>query len=141
MIEWEERLSSAGCRITAPRRAVAQVLLTTSAALSPREILEQGQRLHHSLGIATVYRTLALLEQVHLVRRIHWDGGCHGYVGTSPGHRHTLICRNCGRATEFEGCDALEELTKRVEDASGYRVDDHLLQLFGLCADCQQLEG
>jgi Fe2+ or Zn2+ uptake regulation protein len=137
MTEWEEQLSSAGCRITAPRRAVAQVLLATPAALSPREILEQGQRLHPGLGLVTVYRTLALLEELNLVRRIHRHDGCHGYLARSPGHRHALICQKCGRAVEFLGSDTLEDLIRRVEAHSGYRVDYHLLQLFGMCSECQ----
>lgn len=137
MTEWEQRLAAGGCRITTPRRAVVQVLQEACAPLLPRQIVEQGQRIHRSLGSVTVYRTLALLAEFNLVRRVHREDGCHGYVLASPGHRHALICQDCGRAVEFAGEEGMHALVERVEAGTGYRVDDHLLQLFGLCPACQ----
>jgi len=137
MTNWEDCLTEAGCRITASRRAVAQVLLDTSAPLSPQELFERGTLLHLKLGLVTVYRTLALLERLGLVRRIHRDDGCHAYLSSSPGHCHALICRSCGIAVEFPGGDDLKALARRVETSTGFQVDDHLLQLAGLCPGCQ----
>ena len=137
MIEWEQCLLDAGCRITAPRRAVVQVLMQAEASLSPQEVLEQAQVLHQNLGLVTVYRTLNLLSELNLVRRVHREDGCHGYLLASPGHRHVLVCQNCGRAVEFLGEDDIHALIQRVEAGTGYRVEDHLLQLFGLCPNCQ----
>ncbi len=137
MSNWKKRLSAEGFRITASRRAVMDVLLATSVPLSPREILEQGRRVHRKLGLVTVYRTLALLEHLRCVRRVHREDGCRGYLPCSPGHSHALICRQCGRAAEFQGFADLQALIARVEEATGYQVDDHLLQLSGLCLDCQ----
>jgi len=138
MMEWEQCLADAGCRITASRRAVVQVLQEARAPLLPQEILEQGQRIHRKLGLVTVYRTLALLTQFDLVRRVHRENGCHGYVMASPGHRHHVVCQRCGSAVEFPGEDDIHVLIERVEAGTGYRVEDHLLQLFGLCPDCQE---
>lgn len=137
MTNWEECLTEAGCRITTSRRAVAQVLLDISAPISPQELFELGTLIHPKLGLVTVYRTLALLESLGLVRRIHRDDGCHAYLSSSPGHCHALICRNCGRAVEFLGGDDLKALARRVEAATGFQVDDHMLQLEGLCPGCQ----
>ena len=137
MTEWEQRLANAGCRITASRRAVMYALMQASAPLSPQEVLEQAQAVHRQLGLVTVYRTLNLLTELHLVRRAHREDGCHGYMLASPGHRHALICEVCGRAVEFSGMDDMHALIERVEVGTGYRVDGHLLQLFGLCPDCQ----
>jgi Fe2+ or Zn2+ uptake regulation protein len=140
MTEWERRLADAGRRITASRRAVMQVLLETEAPLSPQEILERGGAMHPKLGLVTVYRTVTLLQEMGLVCRVHRSDGCHGYVATSPGHRHHVICRKCGRAAEFPGFEDLNVLILQVEQNTDYRVDDHLLQLFGLCPDCQGMQ-
>ena len=137
MTNWEKCLAEAGCRVTASRRAVAQVLLDTSSPLSPQKMFERGTLIHPKLGLVTVYRTLALLESLGLVRRIHRDNGCHAYLPSSPGHRHALICRSCGKAVEFPGGDDLKALARRVEATTGFQVDDHLLQLAGLCPGCQ----
>ena len=93
MAEWERCLVEAGCRITAPRRAVMQVLREADVPLMPQAILEQGRRVHWKLGLVTVYRTLALLTDLNLVRRVHRADGCHGYIPASPGHRYALICQ------------------------------------------------
>lgn len=140
MTEWEQSLADAGCRITAPRRAVMQVLLAASTPLSPQEILEHGRQIHRKLGLVTVYRTVDLLAEMNLVRRIHCEDGCHGYLPASPGHRHALICQHCNGAIEFPGGDGIHALIGQVEAQTGYRVDDHLLQLFGLCPACQKTE-
>lgn len=137
MMDWEQCLADAGCRITAPRRVVMQVLQRASVPLSPQEIMERGQHLHHKLGLVTVYRTLALLTEFDLVRRVHREDGCHGYVLASPGHQHHVICQRCGSAAEFPGEGDILALIERVETGTGYRVSDHLLQLSGLCPDCQ----
>jgi Fur family ferric uptake transcriptional regulator len=138
MKNWEQRLIEAGCRITAPRRAVVQVLREAHVPLLPQEIMRQGRRVHRKLGLVTVYRTLALLTELDLVRRVHRENGCHGYVMASPGHRHHVICKHCNGTAEFPGEDDIHALIERVETGTGYWVDDHLLQLFGLCPDCQK---
>ncbi len=141
MKDWELRFSEAGYRITAPRRAVMEVLLEAQTSLSPQEIWEQGRSVHGELGLVTVYRTLDVLAKMHLVRRVHREGGCHGYLPTSPGHRHALVCRGCGQAVDFAAGDDLDALITAIETQTGYCVDGHLLQLFGLCPECRQLQG
>ncbi len=138
MSKWEQRLSEAGYRITEPRRAVMEVLLAAEAPLSPQEIQSFGEVIYSNLGLTTVYRTVALLEELELARRVHRDNGCHGYVATRPGHRHHVVCRQCGRAVEFVGSEDLEALIAQVEQRTNYQVVGHLLQLFGLCPDCRE---
>jgi len=141
MTEWESRLVAAGCRITSPRQAVMSALMGASAPLSPQEILVRARAAHRRLGLVTVYRTLNLLSELDLVRRIHRSDGCHGYLPASPGHRHALICQSCERSVEFPGEDDIHNLIERVEARTGYEVADHLLQLLGLCPDCQARRG
>ena len=119
MVEWKERLSEAGYRITASRRAVMAVLTRDSAPLSPQEILEEARTVHSRLGLVTVYRTLNLLTDLDLVRRIHREDGCHGYVLASPGHHHAVICHSCGRAVEFTGKNDIDALIAHVEARTG----------------------
>jgi len=137
MLDWEQRLAEAGCRITAPRQAVMETLLAADRPLLPQEIQERARARHRQLGLVTVYRTLNLLTGLDLVRRVHREDGCHGYLLAAPGHRHALICQGCARAVEFAGEDDLHAFIQRVEAQTGYRVEEHLLQLFGRCPACQ----
>jgi Fur family ferric uptake transcriptional regulator len=134
---WEETLSRAGHRITAPRRAVVAVLGAAESPLSPQQICARAHSLHPKLGLKTVYRTLALLDDLGLVQRVHRSNGCQAYVATSPGHRHHIVCQQCGRTAEFLGSEDVRALIDRVEESTRFRVDGHLLQLFGLCPDCR----
>jgi Fur family ferric uptake transcriptional regulator len=136
---WEEQLSRAGWRITMPRRVVMRVLKRAARPLSPQEIHARGRRLHRSLGLVSVYRALMVLERAGLVRRVHREDRCDGYVLASPGHHHLLVCRRCGRAVEFPGAEDLSGLIAQVEQRTGFRVEDHLLQLVGLCGPCRDL--
>ena len=138
MVDWEEQLVEAGCRLTTVRRAVIQVMATTTTPLSPHEVRRRGRLLQPALGLASVYRALDLLEELGFVRRVHQEDGCHGYMPASPGHQHTILCRSCGHAAEFPGSEDLDGLVARVQRDTGYRVEDHLLQLVGVCPECQE---
>ncbi|WP_376789849.1 Fur family transcriptional regulator [Thermoflexus sp.] len=137
-MSWEERLNQAGWRVTMPRRVVLRVLQQARRPLSPQEIHARGRRMRPSLGLVSVYRALEVLEQAGLVRRVHQGARCDGYILASPGHHHVLICRRCGRAVEFPGAEDLSGLIAQVEQRTGFRVEDHLLQLSGLCAPCRK---
>ena len=131
-----EELSQAGHRVTQPRRAVIRALLEDEGHHSPAEVHERAQARCPTVGLVTVYRTLELLVDLGFARRIHTDDGCHGYAAATNGHHHHLVCRQCGAAVEFEGCD-LSSLLEQIVRATGYSVDEHLLELVGLCPACQ----
>ena len=133
-----QQLSQVGYRITQPRRAVVRALLEDSGYASPAEIHVRARPHCPTVGLVTVYRTLDLLTEMGFVRRIHAEDGCHSYAATNHGHRHHLVCRQCGTAVEFEGCD-LSPFLSSLSQATGYVIEDHLLELTGLCANCQKL--
>jgi Fe2+ or Zn2+ uptake regulation protein len=96
--------------------------------------------------LVTVYRTLEILHGLGLVRKLHLEAGCHTYALSLIGprgevrgghdHGHHIICRDCGRAVEFEGCD-LGDIIATVEAQTGFQVREHWLELFGVCPECR----
>ena len=135
--DWLEQLRIHGYRLTAPRQAVVEVVASSQYVLNPQEVFEQARRRYQKLGLVTVYRTIEKLEQIGLLQRVHQPSGCQGFVAAFQGHQHLLICQDCGRSRFFEGdLEQLDRLLKEVEHQSGYLVQDHWLQLFGLCSDC-----
>lgn len=137
MLHWEKFLTQAGYRVTQPRLTVMRLLLESATPLSPQALFEVGRARKANLGLVTIYRALELFENLGLVCRVHLRDGCHGYLPASPGHRHFLICEQCGGAIEFPGGDDLQALITAIEAQTGYRVAEHLLQLVGLCPACQ----
>ncbi len=129
-------LSQAGYRVTRPRRAVIRALLDNDSHSSPAEVHERARAYCATVGLVTVYRTLDLLADLGFARRIHAEDGCHGYVAAEHGHRHYVVCRRCGTTVEFEGCD-LSAFLARVGQETGFAVEDHLLELVGVCALCR----
>jgi Fur family ferric uptake transcriptional regulator len=133
--EWIERLQASGYRVTATRQTIVELLVSSSRALSPIEIYDLGRKEYSALGLVTVYRTLERLEELGLVQRVHMTDGCHRYLRAPQGHQHLLLCICCGQIEVFEG-DDLSKLIQKVEDTTGYHIQDHWLQLFGLCPRC-----
>jgi len=131
-----QTLREAGYRLTKPRLAVLQVLQENNGYLSPTEIYERGRALYPSLGLVTVYRTLETLDELGLARRVHGQGSCHSYARADSASGHYLVCHRCGQVIEFP-CQGMEGLIEAVQQQSGFTVEEHLLELVGLCPACQ----
>lgn len=136
-MNFQEKLNQKGLRFTRPRQVILSILETALVPLSAQTIHKQASEKKEKIGLVTVYRTLDLLDEFGLVRRVHSQDECHGYVLASPGHHHHLVCRSCKKAVEFPGSDDLSGIVQRVQRQTGYQVSDHLLELYGLCPTCQ----
>lgn len=133
---WLESLQDSGYRLTVPRRVIVTILADSSRALEAIEIFDLGRGEHPRLGLVTVYRTLEKLEQLGLVQRVHQPDGCNMYLRAPEGHEHLLLCKTCGQMEYFSG-DDLSKLIREISQKSGYQIQEHWLQLFGLCTSCQ----
>lgn len=135
---WLTQLQSNGYRLTNARRAVVESVAGTASALNPLEVYEQAKSTCPSLGLVTVYRTLEKLEELDLIQRVHQPGGCNAYLPHADGHQHLIICQRCGRAEYFEGEEDMDAFFERVAGEHGFTVNEHWLQLFGLCSECEE---
>ncbi len=134
---WLTELRSQGYRLTDARRAVVETVAQSPRALTPNEVYDLGRETYPKLGLVTVYRTLEKLEELHLIQRVHQDQGCNAYLAHAEGHQHLLICEKCRKAVYFEG-DDLDTFFTSVAKKHGFIVQEHWLQLFGICEDCQK---
>ncbi|MFO8034735.1 MAG: Fur family transcriptional regulator [Candidatus Bipolaricaulota bacterium] len=128
-------LRQEGYRITRPRRAVVQALADGPAHITAEGVLRLGRRMHPELSKASVYRTLQLLESLGALRGISSPHG-RRYVQVTSGHHH-LVCQGCGEVSDFSGC-GLCESWRELADERSFQVAGHLLEVFGLCADCRK---
>ncbi len=133
---WLAQLHENGYRITKARGAVVEAVEKSTRALTPVEVYDMARKKYRALGLVTVYRTLEKLEELHLIQRVHQSVGCQAFISAGEGHQHLLLCQNCGRAAFFEG-DDLDTLTRSIAAKTGYQINEHWLQLFGLCANCR----
>jgi len=134
---WLEQLHDNGYRVTSARRAVVDAVFGSTHALTPIEVYDAARKKYRALGLVTVYRTLEKLEELHLIQRVHQPLGCQAFISAGHGHQHLLLCKQCGQVEFFEG-DDLDVLTKSIAKKTGYQINEHWLQLFGLCAACRK---
>lgn len=134
--EWQAALQANGYRVTTPLRVIVDLLTTSDRALEPVEIYDLVRREVPRMGLVTVYRALEKLQELELVQRVHQEDGCHMYLRAPQGHEHILLCKRCGRVAFFAG-DDLDLLMDRTARQSGFEIQEHWLQLYGLCAECQ----
>lgn len=91
------------------------------------------------IGLATVYRALATLAATGEADQLQSPDGEAIYRACSTsGHHHHLICRSCGRAVEIEASD-VEQWAQRTASAHGFTHAEHVVDIFGLCAECTAL--
>jgi len=134
--DWLTKFKKSGYRLTGPRYFVVEILAQSDKALTAQEIFSLAQPAYPSLGLVSVYRTLEKLELLGMIQRVHRRNNCHAFIAAPGGHEHLLVCGECGRVSFFQG-DDLKTLVDGVEQVSGYRVQEHWLQLIGICASCQ----
>ena len=78
------QLSQQGYKLTRQRKAVVEVVTQTHTRLSAAEVFTQAQRACPDLGLTTVYRTLEILEQMGVIRRVHLEDGCEALRPRRP---------------------------------------------------------
>jgi Fur family ferric uptake transcriptional regulator len=130
------RLQAAGYRLTAPRRAVIQVLESDNGHLSPAEVLRRGQRIHPKLSRATVYRTLEVLTSMGLMRPL-FLGERGSQVTCVEGGHHHLLCLSCGSTIHFDDC-LVQQMEELIAARLGFDIKSHLLEFYGICRDCRE---
>jgi Fur family transcriptional regulator, ferric uptake regulator len=117
-------------RSTRQRRLLTELVTTRQHAFSAEELWTAARADGSSVSLATVYRTLALLESEERVRRL--DRG--RFIACEPGHHHHLVCVSCGAVEETELCAAppVTEVRRR----HGFVVQHHEADLYGVCGKC-----
>jgi Fur family ferric uptake transcriptional regulator len=116
---------------------VVEALAQASGALSALQVFDASRARCPDLGLTTVYRTLDLLSDVGAIRRVHGDGHCETFVPAETHHGHSVVCGRCGRVAEFTDCDVSGLIVAATRE-TGFSIDQHLLQLSGVCAECQE---
>lgn len=123
-------------RVTEPRRAVAQLIADRPGHFSAADLVDDARARRLRIGRATIFRTLEMLADLELVERIDLPSGDHAYVACEPSHHHHVVCSGCGRSQDIDDA-GLRSVVRDVARRTGFRIDDHRLELFGLCPACR----
>ncbi|MCL4677663.1 MAG: transcriptional repressor [Alphaproteobacteria bacterium] len=129
MSDLEERCTEAGLKMTGQRRAILEVLKTSGDHPSVEDVYDRAKKLDSSISIATVYRTLSLLDELNLVTRHEFQEGYSRYE-LNWDHHHHLVDLETGEVIEFQN-DELERLKVKIARDLGFDLIDHRLELYG----------
>lgn len=140
----KQKLKIEGYKLTPQRRAVLDVIVENEGKhLSTEEIYDIVKSSCPEIGLATVYRTLQLLEKMGTVCRVNFDDGCNRYELVHNHHdhqHHHLICKDCGSVEEVE-VDLLENLEGEIEKKYSFKITNHNVKFFGYCNKCRNKHG
>jgi len=141
--EYKETLKNEGYKLTKQRKVILNTIIENHEAhLSCDELFKLVTKSHPEIGIATIYRTLQLFEELKIVYRVNFDDGFSRYELNSPmegHHHHHLICLECGKVLEVQA-DLLESLEEKIEKEGAFTIVDHNVQFYGYCSDCRKRE-
>jgi Fur family ferric uptake transcriptional regulator len=131
-----QALRSAGYKLTGPRLTILDILEQSGGHITSTELLSRVEQRDATIGRASVFRTLELMIKLGIVWTSVQGGSTVHYMLMPSGHHHHIVCTSCGKLIEFEDC-RLGALIPRLEQEYGVRVEGHLLELYGICRDCQ----
>ena len=130
----EQACIKKGLKMTGQRRLIARVLSAATDHPDVEEVYGRAVALDPHISLATVYRTVRLLEAAEIIERHDFRDGRARYEELSGSHHDHLIDLDSGEVTEFRD-EEIEKLQQRIAEKLGYRLVDHRLALYGVRLD------
>lgn len=138
MASENQELRNAGLKVTLPRVKILQILESSeNKHMSAEDVYKALIEADEDVGLATVYRVLTQFEDAGLVMRHHFEGGHSVFELDSVDHHDHIVCNKCGKVEEFFD-EVIENQQEKIARKFGFKITDHSLYLYGLCADCQK---
>ena len=127
---FEAVLRKAGLRITRPRRIILEILARTDDHPDAAQIFQRAVKEDAQISLATVYRTMKVLEETGAIQRHAFGDGPARFEQVDGGHHDHLIDVETGAVIEFSS-DRIEALQDEIAERLGYEIVDHRLELYG----------
>ena len=136
----KEKLKETGFKITPQRRAIIEILLKNdSEHLSSEEIYDLVRVDCPEIGLATVYRTMQLLDEIGAISKLNLDDGCIrdelNLNEEDAHHHHHLICKSCGKIIEVKE-DLLDTIEDEIQNLYKFNILNHDVKFYGTCDNC-----
>ncbi|SMP86505.1 Fur family transcriptional regulator, ferric uptake regulator [Epsilonproteobacteria bacterium SCGC AD-308-P11] len=125
-------------KFTIQREVILETLYNSDEHLTPESLHHLIQEKFPDLktGIATVYRTLSLLEESNMVTSLSFGTQGKKYELGAKNHHDHMICTECGTITEFVD-EQIEVRQHAIANELGFKMSDHSMQIYGTCKTCQ----
>jgi Fur family transcriptional regulator, peroxide stress response regulator len=131
------KLKSLDFRITPQRLAVLRILAASEEHPTAEQIFERVKVEFPTTSLATIYKTIALLKGLNEVLELGFPDGSNRYDGNKPFPHPHVICTRCRKIMDPE-LMSLDELKDEISKKTGFRIQHHRLDFFGVCQECQE---
>ena len=137
MEEFKGILRRNNLKFTQQREAILEAVYGFKGHFSPEDLYQtvQDENGGLNIGIATVYRTLALLEKEGLVTSLSFGVSGKKYEYGKKAHHDHMICERCGKIIEFVD-EEIEARQAKIARDHGFTITDHAMQIHGICKEC-----
>lgn len=139
--KFEETLKSHNYKLTSQRKIILKALVhNKDEHLSCDDLFKIISEENPDIGIATIYRTLQLFEELNIVYKLDFNDGFSRYelnFGTEEHHHHHLICLDCGKVIEVM-VDLLDSLEEKIQKNEDFTIVDHNVKFYGYCSECNK---
>lgn len=137
----EQLMKNAGYKLTNQRRKVFECLeKSRDVHITTEEIYQRLKEDNKDIGIATVYRTLLIFDELGIVQKLDIDDNGTRYELVSEfssHHHHHLICTSCNKVEEVT-IDLLDEVEDKIGKRHDFKIDNHDLNFYGTCKNCRK---
>lgn len=131
-----EQLKVTGVRITPQRHAILAYLMESMEHPTADEIYRALAPKFPNMSVATVYNNLKVFMEARMVRELTYGDSSSRFDADVSDHYH-VVCQKCGKIKDFSH-PSLKEVELAAEQATGFKIQGHRLELYGVCSECLQ---
>jgi len=129
-----EALRKKGYKATPQRIAICRIALKSRAHPSAQQVYDEVRKIHPTVSLATVYKTLDVLRDLNLVQEINFSEGQARFDSYMNPHIN-LVCLKCGAITDLDDI-TVNEIIKRVKVATNFQPTGQRMDVYGICQKC-----
>jgi Fur family ferric uptake transcriptional regulator len=133
------RLAENNYKLTRQRELILETIIEKENwHFSAEELFSAVRKKESDVGMATIYRTLELMQNLNIIHVLDFNDDSRKYeLHLEESHHHHLICKGCGKLIEFSDQD-IDYFETELEEKYGFEITEHKLRFYGYCSQCRQ---
>ncbi|ADO76990.1 Fur family transcriptional regulator [Halanaerobium praevalens] len=137
--KFKRKLAENNYKLTKQREMILETILTKENwHFTAEELFSAVREKDKDIGMATIYRTLELMQNLNIVHVLDFNDDSRKYeIYLEETHHHHLICKNCGKLIEFSDQD-INYFESELEEKYGFEITEHKLRFYGYCDKCKK---
>jgi Fur family ferric uptake transcriptional regulator len=137
--KFKRKLAENNYKLTKQREIILETILENKNwHFTAEELFAAVKKKDRDIGMATIYRTLELMQNLDIVHVLDFNDDSRKYeLYLEAAHHHHLICKSCGKLVEFSDQD-INYFESELEEKYDFQITEHKLRFYGYCNDCKQ---